>query len=277
MPEQENKTTRPAHAHAAPYVQRQSKSRAVSEKKAEPSPEENRSGKRKRRIRPLVIIIPTVLVAALVVFLLIFARSVTDYKLKESVSQHYVGSTFDLPMGKLHINDEGSTELVSGESRAELSSLPLYSNSRDAVIVPTDMVYYDPTHNIKSRVDHFSELELTNGTTKIINGRRSIDLASGFLYDGEDIYLFLQPVTLKYNNYTIELDALSYIEVNRDLNISWYNYETGENETDTALTAVSIRPKLGDYTIQLISDSLELDNGNKILLFNRADLLEPLL
>lgn len=230
------------------------------------------------RKEKLIVAIPAaaaiVVVAAIV---LLLDRSVT-HTLDGAAAQYYANGTYPLAAEtELCQETENAFYMkTGGEKKQELSNLPIYYAERRCAVFVRDMIYFAPRTKSQARVDFFSEIACSeNGTVRLIRDGDETVLKPGFLYDGKDLYLFLEPVTLHVNGYALELPALSYVEAVYGGAVMVFNYETKEQLLEPSQGDVTAEIAGGDYTISLMGDSMTLHDGTKSLLFTRPDQLEP--
>lgn len=253
---------------------------AESEGKRIAKPKGKSNGKSQFRLsrkEKMILIIPAAaaIVVALAVVLLL-DRSVS-YKLDGAATQYYASGTFPIAAGsELYQESDDCFYIKTGRlQKQDLSDLPIYLMDRTSVVLPRSMIYFAPRTNTQAKVNFFSEiLGAQSGSIRLIYDDREQVLNPGFLYDGEDIYLFLETVTLRMNGYTLELPPLSYVEAVYGGSIMVFNYETKEQLVEPPQGDVIAEAAGGDYTISLLGDSLTLHDGTKSLLFTRPDLLE---
>lgn len=230
------------------------------------------------RREKLILAIPVaaaiVVVAAIA---LLLDRSVT-YMLDSAAVQYYANGTYPLAAEtELCQETENAFYIKTGhEKKRELNNLPIYYADRRCAVLVRDMIYFAPRTKSKARVEFFSEVVCSeNGTVRLIRDGDEMVLNPGFLYDGKDLYLFLEPVTLRVNGYVLELPALSYVEAVYGGEVMVFNYETKEQLLEPPQGDVIAEIAGGDYTISLMGDSMTLHDGTKSLLFTRPDQLEP--
>ena len=222
--------------------------------------------------------IPAAAAVIAVVFLLWTERDVMSYTLEGSPRQYYIGNTYSLPEGGvLRRTAQDKTVLDSAGILSEISSLPIYYGEKSALTLPQDMVFYAPRGNVEKRLPYFTEISINeHGAVRAERDGKDRQLAPGFAYDGQNLYLFLEPVTLRFNGYRIELPAMSYVDAMTYGDIVVFNYETKQFLTEPAQGAVTVETKDGDYTLSLLGDSMTNYDKQRILLFTRPELLEPL-
>lgn len=236
--------------------------------------------RRKRRLRNiLMIVIPADIVVLAALLIVQFAQMAGNYTIEGTAYRYYAGQQIQLSDGtKLSRNAEGQTIMKGGQLEGEMTSLPVYYEDRQTVVLPYPMVYYESGNVVGVRADCFTELDyLDNGAVTAVLGNRQESLVRGFMYDGEDTYLFLEPVTLSFNGYRIELGAMSYIIADYQNDIMVYNRADGTMTMEPSTGAVTAQAVSGDYTVSLLEDSLTLQDGTKVLLFTQPDLLDGLM
>lgn len=225
----------------------------------------------------LTLLIPAVAAVAAVVIVIAMLDRGTSYKLSASAYQYYAGSTAKVEVGaELRRRNDGVSLLIQGDHSAE-TTLPIYLSDSPRVVLPTDMIYVLPRSIDYKRLVYFSEVECkTNGAVVVARENGSVNPEPGFLYDGKDFYLFLEPMTLEFNGYTMDVPALSYVEAVYGGYMMVFNYETKEFFMEMSDGTGTARTPYDDYTISLLGDSMTLYDGTRLLLATRADLFDPL-
>lgn len=230
------------------------------------------------RKEKLILIIPAAAaIAVILVVILLLDRSVS-YTIDSDATQYYANGTFPIAArSELCQESDDHFYIKTGRrQKQDMSDLPIYLTDRASVVLPRSMIYFAPRTKTQAKVDFFSEILCAkSGSVRLIHDDREQILSPGFLYNGEDIYLFLEAVTLRMNGYTLELPPLSYVEAVYGGSIMVFNYETKEQLVEPPQGDVTAEAAGGDYTISLLGDSLTLHDGTKSLLFTRPDLLEP--
>lgn len=251
--------------------------RASRLERAQYTPSRLRPGKRRMSGREKLIVILPALAAILAVGIVLFTvDKVSVYKIRDTAYQYYGGRTVRIESGaELRSGTDGTVFLKTGKQTTE-TTLPVYLENSRKVVLTSDMLYISPRIGGCSRAVHFSEVECkTNQMISVSRGGSKADTERGFLYDGEDFYLFLEPVTVNFNGYTMDLPALSYVEAVYGGYMMLFNYDTKEFFMELSDGTGSAQPASGDYVISLLGDSMTLNNGNKLLLANRPELFDP--
>ena len=234
--------------------------------------------KAKRKPFNLLVLVP--IAAALLLALLIprFLDRSGQYTLPETGWQYYGGSKAKVPTGSyLKQDSEGNTHIVDSEIAADFSTtLPIYFENLSAVVIPGEMIYCDPRTNTCAKTELFSEVFCEHNNVRILSREKETAVDRGFLFDGKDFYLFLEPVVVKFNGYSLELPALSYVEARYNGDVMVFNSQDKSFLIESPKSVVTAGITTGDYEISLLNDSMVLHDGTRVLLFTRADLLKSI-
>jgi hypothetical protein len=228
-----------------------------------------------RRRRTLSVLAPTlfVIVAAIAAFL--FVRGAMSYKFDGPASQFYAGGEFKIPAASVMRRADGVSTIYYDTVKRDAVNLPIYAADDGRIVLPSDAVYYDPRGGVIAKMDYFTELKIdAYGGVTATRGGTSKNTNMGFLYDGKDTFVFLEPVTVRFNGYKIELSAMSYAEAVYDGQIMLYDRESGEFTAEAPTGPATCESVGGDYVISMLSDYFEKADGSRQLLFTRPELLD---
>jgi len=227
----------------------------------------------------LLIIIPATaaVIAAAAVMLLVDKGG--THTINSDLYQHYAGSKHVISGGiELEKDEDGTTVLTHNSEKQTLSDLPLYYEDRSGIVLPQAMVYYAPREDLRAQIQAFTDVNCdSNGSVIISLADKSQVIPAGFLHNGKDYYLFLEPVTVSFNSYSFDLPALSYVEAVYGSEVIVFNYETEETFIESAQGEVTAKISSGDYTVYMLNDSIERHDGMKTLLYPNANILEPII
>jgi hypothetical protein len=223
----------------------------------------------------VLIILPVLLIISVTLTVILVLRNAGNVELTQEARQYYAGSVIRIPQGAVLTRSDGKSVIEYGKTRRDATNLFLYYQSGNAVVLPQDVAYNDPRRQLMGKLDYFTQLNYKSGGAVSVS-RRGItrSLGLGFLYDGSDTYLFLEPMTLKYNNYEIELSALSFAEAQYGGRLTVYNRETGEVFDDIPVGEVNCVAPGEDYTVSLLNDLYVRADGTRLLLYTDPSGLE---
>lgn len=225
----------------------------------------------------MILLVPVaaavIVVAAVNLF---FNRQLMSYELRGSPCQYYNGSIYRMQEGTTLLRtSEDKTVIRDKTGRRDANDLPIYYEDRNEMTITQDMVYYAPRSGMYGRLGYFSEArQQSERRVSLFREGKELDLGPGFLYNGEDLYIFLEPVVLSFNGYQLALPPLSYVEAVYTGNIMVFNYASKEFLMETPQGPVTARIETGDYEISLLSDSMTNYAGERTLLFSRPELLD---
>lgn len=216
-------------------------------------------------------------IAAVAVLVFLFIQADNQYIIEEAATQYYGGQKYTVASGtKLSMTSEGTVNITDAAGTREASSIAIYQEEDNRIIIPKDMVYYDPRNDTFAKIDAFTEIVVSDTEIIATNGNKECSLNKGFIYDGEDYYLFLEDVSVSANKYTFELSCMSYIEAVYQVNMITLDYDTKDSIVEVPTTDIIVTGESGDYTLNLLNDLLENHEGEKSLLFSRPDLLDSI-
>lgn len=92
-------------------------------------------------------------------------------------------------------------------------------------------------------------------------------LMNAFLFDGDNLYFFINDTKLIYNDKELILPALSYVVMRYDSSIEIYNYEQNLNFTED-ISSNKVYAECNNYKIDLGIDSVTVNNESKLLIGN---------
>lgn len=184
-----------------------------------------------KKIGIIVVALVILGVAAGIYFML----TIENFKTKEDAFYHVNGVSYEVSKDtKISNETEENKVIIHKEEDFDLETsfgVPLYYKERDAICLMRQMAFYKPDQGSQfmiGKLQHFTEVELS-GNAFVIKRHDAVGSeSSGFLYDGNDTYIFLEPATVTYKGKKVKLSPLSYAVVYYDQWMQLYDYETGE-------------------------------------------------
>ncbi len=219
-------------------------------------------------------------VCALVVlfFVLNLMEDANTYVVGNSAVQYYADMKIDIPQGnELHRSSEAEINMTGGGADQTMSSVPIYYEGQDKLVLPHDMSYYDPSHNTRYRLDYFTELEISGGAVIATKNGQDVILNEGFLHDGKDFYLLLEPMTLELEGYSVPIKALSYVELVYQQYVMVFDYDNKYFYTEQARGDIIAVPDTQLYEVSLINDTYVTSDGEPSMLITRPEFLNAIL
>jgi hypothetical protein len=233
--------------------------------------------------KPLFIVALVVGVLAVTAVVIFFVSRVGIITYDEPLYRYENGVRIDYE-GATQIRHEEDVFFVKNSGvEQELPHAPIYfTNDENRVYIPNQMIYVDPSGARPPQRTGFNtellrEPGATPGSTTVIatvNGD-PVTLTDGFLFDGHNTYLFLEPMTLVWGDNKLEVPVYSFAVVYYNLRFEIYPlFDEGnitvEQSGDDIIRAVA---DSGAYTIDMSKDILQTKEG-ELLLFTEPSLLE---
>lgn len=235
--------------------------------------------KKKLRKWPFIII-SFAIVLIVLGFVLLFRQKLTQVTLtEESFYQYFSGKKYDYE-GTLHLKKDGSITNLSFDGKdynITLDSTPIYYAKKKKVLFAENMMIVYPKENIAQyKINYFTSIEQNQNKITLKDGTTTKDLRESFLYDGKDLYFFVEPITLKIGDETYELSPFSYVICEYGSKVSIYQYDQ-DTMIEKEITTKPVEASIDGYTINLSMDSVSLDGmNNSRLLFKKIELLNNL-
>lgn len=209
----------------------------------------------KRKIELIVVLL--VAISALLAYL--FLDGVTTTKTTFEGIYNYNGLSYDITKDmELSMNDNNVLCLKNG---MELLETPVYSKDDRKIMLTTKMALYkiDTFDSFKKYgLSPMIEIEYNSEEKNVYINKntKTKQLNNCFLYDGHNTYVVLEDVYLSYNEEKVFLPALSYVTIETDNWIGFFNSESLEYYEDLLYGSVTLEDIDGDYLINANSDVL---------------------
>ena len=153
-------------------------------------------------------------------------------------------------------------DLKSTNEKVNYDSTPLYTKKGNTVIFPEDMSVVMPTLNCSEYLSpKYSYITFKDGIYTLTTKKYHDKLNHYFLFDGNDLYFFIENVTLVVNNDKIELSPYSYLIAKYNNYLSYYDKKSDTFKTiKVGNSGISIENEY--YKILVDRDVIEYQGGN---------------
>ena len=215
------------------------------------------------------LIIPiTLMIVLFVSFLIYYKVMISDNYREEEIKQVYQYFYDTKYEYDLTISKNRKKEIVDIKSKnidINFDSTPIYYKDKDIVILPQNMSIVMPTISCAEYLSkQYSYITYENNIYTLTTNKYNNKLNHYFLYDGNDLYFFIEPVTLTINNEKIELSPFSYVIAIYNNYISYYDKKTDTFKTIT-ITSDNSTVENNYYSINISTDTLNYQGTNVIL------------
>lgn len=228
--------------------------------------------KKKRKNTIITISIISALIIIIIVVSIIIANLNSTKTESHNFFQWYSGQKVEYKGELTFTRKEGLTELRATDKKVTLDSTPVYyAEKENKVIFPEDMAIVFPNNNgMMYRINHFSNIiEESNDVyleTNLAVETNKTKLDQAFLYDGQDLYFFLERCNITVNGTTYEVSPLSYAIVRYKQRVEIYNYEKDEYQVIDIQDGQEAKVITDTYTINMSFDSLQTKEKEQLLI-----------
>lgn len=230
----------------------------------------------KKRIKIIVLLSVLICIGLSIIFL----DNLNSYTFKKDASYYINGMEYEIGKGsKVKIDsNEKATLLLGNKKQLEIGGLPAFFDDNQIVTL-NKMIYYYPSFDDKFekyRIPSFVNVEYNSETdfaTFSKNGTRK-ENQKGFLYDGHNTYVFLENMTIYFNDKKVNVTPLSFAVVEYNNWIQLFDYKTKTYTFENIVGHAT--GKNSEYSIDLTYSTITY-NGNESLMPCNTDLLRDYL
>jgi hypothetical protein len=211
-----------------------------------------------------------VIVVVVVILSSHYARKeIEEYSIRNKNVYTYIGGEKFEFSGKITLNRKNTvTNLELNGGTFELTRQPLYLEGEDGVVFPYSMSVVYPAFGVTQyKINYFTLAELDSNNQVILTGTDLKDyvLNTSFVYDGNDIYFFVDETKIAFDDKEITIPALSFVscEYKGELEIFDYSKKTSEVYSDIKSDVMAIDK---NFKLNLSHDSVVLSNSSALLI-----------
>ena len=201
------------------------------------------------------ILIPAFLIIVILIAVILYAREYKNNRYANNkdvnVYQYFSGSKMEY-VAKIGRNRKNVVlNFESKEFSVSLDSTPVYVADKKNidVIFPKEMAVFFPLKDKIYQVDALSELYVKNDLTYLRTKRLDKTFDHMFLYDGKDLYFFIDEVTLVIGDQEIKLSPMSYVSCSYLNMVEYYDYSNDKYVTI----------ELGNGNVYVKNDYMNID------------------
>jgi len=205
------------------------------------------------------VLIPIFLLVVLLIAVLLYSKEYKNNRYADvsevSVYQYFSGVKMEY-IAKIGRNRKNVIlEYQNKDFAVSLDSTPVYVKDKDNVIFPKEMSIVFPLKTREYQVNALSEIYKENDLyyLNIRNLNKNFDHL--FLYDGDNLYFFVDNVTLTIGKKKIELSPMSYVNASYLNFVEYYDYDSDTYKT-VNITNEEVIVKNDYMTINVVGDEV---------------------
>jgi hypothetical protein len=196
------------------------------------------------------------------------------YQYFSGIKEEYSGNI------KLSQQDDETILTLEDGTKVYLDSTPIYyTDILGKALLSEEMELVIPYTGMY-KIDNFTNIIQENQSiyVKRLNKNKTTAINDAFLYDGKDLYFFLDETRIYVGDQEYIVSPLSYAIVNYRSNVEIYDYQTNEytiiqDESSLAADVIAKNDAKG-YSINMSVDSITTTNGQQLLMSNLNNLSE---
>ena len=225
----------------------------------------------------LIAYIALITIVTVIIVVYNFKRDLSKITIKDYSFYQYSFGYKQEYNGTIHLDEKDNiTKLTFKNVTVELDSTPLYYENVNKVLFPKKMAAIYPLSNISQyKINNYSTITKNKYKEFILNdGSLKKDLQNCFLYDGSDLYFFLESTIITIGDKKYELSPMSYVIVKYNSQVEIYNYNDDKNEIIT-IGNEEVFAKTNSYLINLSIDAVTRGENSRLLI-KKIDFLDNL-
>ncbi len=215
------------------------------------------------------ILIPIFLLVVLLIAILLYAKEYKNnryaYVEEEEVYQYFSGVKMEYTANISRNRKNVILDYENKDYAVSLDSTPVYIKGKDNVIFPKEMSVVFPLKDRQYQVNALAEVYKKYDLyyLNIRNLDETYDQI--FYYDGNNLYFFVDNVTLVVGNESIELSPMSYVSALYLNFVEYYDYETDTYGMFDISNNQEVVVKNDYMTINVAVDKVTYNDGFTLL------------
>lgn len=215
------------------------------------------------------ILIPICLVVVLLIAILLYAKEYKNNRyaeLKEvEVYQYFSGVKMEYTANIGRNKKNVVLDYENDDFAVSLDSVPVYIKETGNVIFPREMSIIFPLKDKQYKVNSLAEIYTENNLYYLNIRNLNKVLENVFYYDGNNLYFFVDNVTLIVGDREITLSPMSYISCSYQNLVEYYDKENDVFETIN-ITNEKVIVKNDYMTIDIASDKVIYKDSFSLLI-----------
>ena len=213
-----------------------------------------------------------ILLLLLVLLVYWYVEGLSAYRPKSEVHQYFGGAELNYSSDAVFRDEKDGIRVTDTNGKSPIVDTPLLYKGETKLTLPCNMILMVPSEGMGvKRINYFTTVSENAGRVTFSADNKVAQSYGGFLYDGNDLYIFLEPTVLYIGEVMeIELPALSYAKVRYAQSVEYHNSETDEDKV-VGINEVEVTASIkSGYMLNLCKDVI-YTNAGESLLFSAVD------
>ena len=224
----------------------------------------------KQKIIYFFVAILVIIIAIIVIINAFFAKKELEKKeLKnQDIYINFSEQKFDFKGDIVLDREDNVTSIKINGKKTKLYSEPVYFKDKKKLILPTNYSITFPMNGKQNRINYYTSLEKIDNNYYLINNNLKFNMDKDFLFDGSDLYIFVNNCNVTFGGRTIKITPMSYVNYLFNTKTLYiYNYNEDKiysfNNVDEDVIVVS-----DYYKVNVSSDIIYVNKKEKLLMKN---------
>lgn len=174
-----------------------------------------------------------------------------------------------------HEGDRTRARVNDDKKWQDLDRFPVVIPDKRTIALQRSMIWNERSSDRIHRIDYFGKILNEASGITLMRGKGYATGADGFLYDGEDTYIFLEDVTLSINGESLDIPKCTVVQVSYGNSINIYGTDIEPYYDYLGEEDVMAVFESGER-LNLSTDKLFMAQGVWRLLFMPMDQLQPI-
>ena len=224
----------------------------------------------KKTLMSIGIALLIIILGIIVTINILMAKKELDtFKIKdEDIYIYFSEEKFEFNGNVYLDHDNNITNIKVNNKKTKLYSEPIYYKNEKKIIIPVNYSIVSTLDGVQKKVSYYTVLKNIDDDYYLTGRKLDYKISNNFLYDGSDFYIFINNANVKFDNQSIEISPLSYVNYiydSKELYI--YNYELDEvYHYENVNGEVFVINE--DFKVNLSADTIVINGKDKLLMKN---------
>lgn len=162
-------------------------------------------------------------------------------------------------------NKNNVTKMIYNGEEITLYTEPIYYVDKEVAIFPNRMTVVFPLNLRKQyKLNRYTRVNGESVQVILQNENLEYGLNNSFVYDGDDVYFFVEDGVIKFGDKSVEVSKFSFVRCEYRGSLSIYNYETDTMTYEEKVTD-NVIATFDTYSVNLSVDSITVNNEPSLI------------
>lgn len=220
-------------------------------------------------IKVLIGLILTIFLALIIFMIIKMNNKEYKYEIQDEKVYTYIGERKYEYDSKVTVDATGNVSKIKSKGASlEISSYPIYYTTKKQVVFASKMSMINPLNDIsQNSTQKLFTINRTINNVYMKSNGKELDVGEYFLFNGNDMYFFLDSVDVSFDNYKETLPPFSYVIYDMANELYIYNYDRDEMNKFTEINS-DVIISTNNYSINLADDSVKCGDAEALLIKN---------